>query len=349
MRSHPDGGALRRILDDPAGVAEDEHDHVRACDDCRRAIDAMRADAELVHAALAVDIDVDLDAAWQRLTSATAPTPRVVSPPRPSRLRAALRRPAVAGIAVAAVLTGAGTAAANDWFRIFEAERVQPISLSPAAVLESLPELSEFGDVSFDGEPDLRTVPDAAAAEAATGLDVPEVAELPRGVVGSPRFQVGDAVRVTFTYDEDLGGDTPAGLDGSSVQLVAGPGVAEVWSSGGGVPVLLVGRAVAPSAHSSSAVPFEVLRDHLLSLPDLPEELAASLRSFNADGSTFPLPVPAGRVRTTTADVDGNEASVITSRDQTLAAVAWVDDGIVTVVGGALSADELLEVARELR
>jgi hypothetical protein len=31
-----------------------------------------------------------------------------------------------------------------------------------------------------------------------------------------------------------------------------------------------------------------------------------------------------------------------------MAAVVWVDDGVVTVVAGALDADELLQVARDL-
>jgi hypothetical protein len=129
---------------------------------------------------------------------------------------------------------------------------------------------------------------------------------------------------------------------------VAGPGVAEVWSQSTGVPTLVVGRAVAPTAFSSGA-PFETVRDYLLSLPGLPPDLAAQLRTFTADGSTLPLLVPADRVTTSSADVGGRPATVLTSRDQTMAAVVWVDNGVVTAVAGALSADEVLAVARDLR
>ena len=38
-----------------------------------------------------------------------------------------------------------------------------------------------------------------------------------------------------------------------------------------------------------------------------------------------------------------------TTRDRTLAAVVWVEDGEVTVVAGALDTGEVLEVARGLR
>src|SRR5688572_32302945 len=40
-------------------------------------------------------------------------------------------------------------------------------------------------------EADVREVADADAAEEATGLSVPRVSELPRGVTGEPELQVG--------------------------------------------------------------------------------------------------------------------------------------------------------------
>ena len=52
---------------------------------------------------------------------------------------------------------------------------------------------------------------------------------------------------------------------------------------------------------------------------------------------------------TSTADIHGVSATVLTSRDGTMAGVVWVDGGIVTAVAGSLSADEVLSVARGLR
>ena len=233
-----------------------------------------------------------------------------------------------------------------------------PVSLT-AADLVSLPDLSAHGEVVLTSEPDVHEVPDMATAEAETGLDVPEVAALPRGVGGEPVVQAGGKASATFTFSAErarqaaaAAGTTvpapPPGLDGSQVRLQAGPGVAQVWQSSAGAPALLVGRADAPSAYSSG-IPFETLRDHLLSLPGLPEGVAAQLRTFTADGSTLPLPVPADEVTTSPAQVDGTPATVLTTRDRTLSAVLWVDDGVVTVVAGSLDADEVLTVARELR
>ena len=105
----------------------------------------------------------------------------------------------------------------------------------------------------------MREVADAAAAEEATGLSVPQVRELPRGVTGEPAFQVGDRVSAEFTFSAEkaaqaaaAAGETlpppPPGLDGSQFRLAAGPGLAAVWSEARGVPALIVARAVAPTA-----------------------------------------------------------------------------------------------------
>jgi hypothetical protein len=368
---HPTEGVLRRLLDEPAGVADSDREHVAACPQCLGALAAIREDAALAHAALATEggADVDVAAAWQRLSTAAAATGprraaaatgpgRAAAPPRAGRTREVLRRPVVAALAVVLVLTGAGTAAANGWLQIFRTEQIAPVSIA-ADDLVGLPDLSTYGDLVVTGNENPTVVPDAAAAAAKSGLDVPEVATLPRGVTGKPVYQVGGKVTATFTFSAvratavaaDAGEalpPPPPGLDGSHVRLEAGPGVAQVWSSSAGAPALLVGRAVAPTAFSSG-VPFETVRDYLLSLPGLPDDVAAQLRTFTGDGSTLPLPVPADQVTTSSARVNGKPATVLSTRDRTMAAVVWVDGGVVTAVAGSLDADEVLSVARDLK
>jgi hypothetical protein len=363
---HPTEGVLRRLIDEPAGVADADRAHVAGCPVCLVGVAAARDDAAVIDAALRNEAggDVDVAAAWRRLSTAsstaspTAGTGRASATTRAGRSRAVLRRPVVAALAFAVVLTGAGAAAANDWLEIFRTEQIAPIGLSTADLV-ALPDLSAYGDVEVTGGGDVHEVSDAATAAAETGLDVPEVVTLPRGISGEPVYQVSGELSATFTFSADRAAQAaaetretlpppPPGLDGSAVRLVAGPGVAEIWSQPAGVPALVVGRAVAPSALSSGA-PFETVRDYLLSLPGLPEDVAAQLRTFTADGSTLPLPVPADLVTTSSAQVDGVSATVLATRDRSLAAVVWVDDGVVTVVAGALDEDEVLSLARDLR
>jgi hypothetical protein len=192
------------------------------------------------------------------------------------RRRRTLRSPAVAAVGVVALLSGAGVAAAADWLQVFRTERFAPVEISQADLV-ALPDLSSYGSLEVVAEPDLREVPDADAAEDATGLDVPEVADLPRGVLEDPEIRVSPEVSAVFTYDAAkaaqsaaASGETlppaPPGMDGSRFRLQAGPGVASLWSEARGLPAMVVARAVAPTGFSSG-VPFERARDYLLSLP----------------------------------------------------------------------------------
>lgn len=354
---HPSEGVLRRLVDEPAGVTDADRAHVAGCPTCLRALDTARTEARLVGAALTTPAAVDTDAGWARLST----TP--VAPARRARVGrgrwgAAVRRPAVAALSAVLLVTGAGVAAANDWLPIFQTERVDPVEVTSTELVQ-LPDLSAYGDLEVTREPDTEQVADAATAQERTGLAVPEVAELPEGVTGEPVHQAAGTVGATFTFSAEKAAQAaaaegevlpppPAGLDGSTLRIEAGPGVAAVWSQPTGVPTLVVARVVAPTVYSSG-VPFETVRDYLLSLPGLPDGLADQLRDLSTDAATLPLPVPADLVTSSTTDVGGAEATVLTSRDGLLAAVVWVEDGVVTGVAGSLSADELLSVARELR
>lgn len=357
---HPGEGTLRRLVDDPAGVPDADREHVAGCQECLSEFTAARGDASLAAAALDAEPAADADAAWRRLSHAVeSGERRDAAGPRTWRWRAALRSPVVAGVGVATILlSSAGLAAAMDWLPIFRTERIAPFAVSEADVV-SLPDLSSYGSVEVIGEPNVRRVASAAAAGEATGLPVPLAAELPAGVTGQPTYLVGDRASVVFTFSAEraasaaaAAGETlpapPPGLDGARFRLEAGPGIAAVWSESRGLPALAVARAVAPTA-SSSGIPFETARDYLLSLPGLPDHVAAQLRRFTGDATTLPLPVPAELVKTATADVNGIPATVLTSRDGVFAGVVWVQDGLVTGVAGSLSPGEVVEVARGLR
>jgi hypothetical protein len=355
---HPSDGTLRRLLDEPAGVPDADRTHIAGCPVCLAGLASAQEDAAAAGTALHAEVSADVDAAWRRFVPALGarkPAP-VAAPAR--RWRSVLRGPAVAVLGVIVVLTGAGAAAAADWLQIFRTEQIAPIPVTRADLV-ALPDLSAYGDLEITEQPDVHPVADAAAAGAVTGLDVPQVGELPPGVTGEPAYTAGGQVSAVFTFSADRAAQaaaaagetlppTPPGLDGSRFRLVAGPGLAAVWSEGRGVPALVVARAVAPTAFSSG-VPFETARDYLLSLPGLPDGLAAQLRNFSGDGATLPLPVPADLVTSSTTDVDGHEATVLTSRDGTMAGVVWVDKGVVTGVAGTLGEDEVLAVARGLR
>jgi hypothetical protein len=357
---HPTEGTLRRLVDEPAGVSDAEREHVAGCPECLSGLAAARQDAAATGAELDVQFDVDVDAGWRRLShTVTADGGKRVASPTPARRwRATLRSPVLAVVGAIALLTGGGIAAAADWLQIFKAEQIAPIT-APEEDLVTLPDLSDLGEVKVTEDVDIRAVADAAAAKEATDLAVPQVSELPRGVTGEPAYYVGGRTSAVFTFSAERAAQTleaagetlpppPPGLDGSQFRLVAGPGLAAVWPEARGLPAMVVARAVAPAAYSSG-IPFETARDYLLALPGLPENVVSQLRNLGADRPTLPLFMTVEQLTSSAADVGGVPATVFTSRDGVMAAVVWVDDGVVTAVAGTVSADEALSVARGLR
>src|SRR5687768_428941 len=168
---HPTEGVLRRLVDEPAGVTDDERAHVASCPTCLRGLEAVRAEAQLVSAALApATTGIDTDAGWARFSAtATAPATTAVAARRavrstgPARWRTAVRRPAVAGLSAVLLLTGAGVAAANDWLPIFQTERVDTVEVTSTELVQ-IPDLSAYGDLEITQEPETQEVADAATA-----------------------------------------------------------------------------------------------------------------------------------------------------------------------------------------
>jgi hypothetical protein len=260
-------------------------------------------------------------------------------------------------VAAVAVLAGAGAAAAAEWLPIFSTQRVAVVPVSTTDLVQ-LPDLSRYGEFAVSGQPKPREVADAAAARAATGLVLPEV-DPPSGVSGDPRYEVMSKVTATFTFSAAKAAagaaaagphapPVPAGLDGSRFRLEVGPAAAEIWMRSSGMPALVVARVTGPEI-ASSGVPYATVRDYLLSLPGVPADLAEQLRTLSADAGTLPLPVPAEQFSSSATQVGGVPATLLTDKSGTMAAVVWVDSGIVTGVAGTLPSDELLGVARALR
>jgi hypothetical protein len=355
---HPGDGLLRRLLDEPDGVADSDRSHVGDCPSCTSRLAEVSHDALDVGSALRFDTDADVDAGWERLLAGLeneAPGNRAPKNEAVRRRRRLRRTPVVAVVGVIALLGGASAAAAGNWFQVFRTEKVAPITV-PQADLVRLPELEEFGQMRVESRPMIRDVDDARAAREASGLASPRITNLPTGVTGQPRFLVGDKVLGVFTFDrakaeKALGRpipEPPAGLTATEFRLTAGPGLAAVWPGNSGAPALMIGRVVAPKGFSNG-VPFETARDYLLSLPGLPESVSSQLKAFTKEGGTLPLIVNSTSESSFTTKVGKAPATVLSTEGGAVSAVFWVEGDVINVAGGSLSTDEVLRVAREVR
>src|SRR5687768_13814133 len=107
---HPIDGTLRRLVDEPAGVAQADREHIAGCSVCLAGLAAAQDDAAAAETALNFEADPDVDRGWARLSHAVAADgrrrPDAATPGR--RWRAALRSPVIAVVGVVALLGGAG-------------------------------------------------------------------------------------------------------------------------------------------------------------------------------------------------------------------------------------------------
>ncbi|GAB1817724.1 hypothetical protein [Herbidospora sp. RD11066] len=348
---HPTDGTLRRLLDEPDGVPDADRDHIAHCPACQEGLAVIREDAAFATTMLQADSDVDVDTAWTRFSAAAPPRRMTVV----SRWRSRLRSPVVAIAGAAVLVTGAGAAAAADWLQIFQAERIAPVT-APQSELAKLPELDEFGEVRLTEDLNVRRAEGLSAAQRDSGLTLPAVGALPRGVSGDPAYFVVDKAGGMFTFSAATTAKTaakagttappvPPGLDGSRFKLSAGPGLAAVWASEREIPSLVVARVTAPTVYSSG-VPFETVRDYLLGLSFLPADVAAQLRGFSG-GMTLPLFSSIEEKQTSVTDVGGKPATLVETGGMN--GVVWVENGVVNAVAGLLSTDDVLAVARGLR
>ena len=125
---HPTDGTLRRLVDEPAGVADADREHVAGCPECLSALAAAQEDAALTARGAATSTS---PRTWTRRGTAC----RTRSASSSAGAGAGGRSPAAAGgrhcaarwspaVGVAALLAGAGAAAAADWLQIFRTERI---------------------------------------------------------------------------------------------------------------------------------------------------------------------------------------------------------------------------------
>ena len=186
---HPTEGVLRRLVDEPAGVADADRAHVAGCPPCLAGLAAARAGRRARGRCAAAPSRDRRRRRRLAAAAAAAPPPDRRARPRrrgPAGWRAACAARVVAALGVVVVLAGAGAAAANDWLPIFRTERIAPVRSAPPTS-SRCPTCPRTATSSVDRHARRpRRCPTPRPPRRATGLAVPEVGDLPRGVTGDP-------------------------------------------------------------------------------------------------------------------------------------------------------------------
>ena len=370
--SCPTSGTLRAHLDLPDAAVEA---HLTDCEDCRALTLTLADTAGTVGGLLALlaEPDAGADPAGV-LVAATgppaAPASRVSAGPagpsgpsgpsgpvgprtRPARdgrsdpqrrgpLGLRLRTAAtglVVVLAVALVALPAGRGAVAQLLDTFRAEQVEVVPLDLAALeTVDLDALEVVGEIDESDLAEPLPVPDAATAEALTGLT-----PLPLPGETTLYASPGGQVRLTLQANADNG--LPDAIDGT-VLVIDVPATVVTASSEETMP-LFAARAVGLAAHTEGASLADV-RDALLASEALPAPVRAQLASITEWETTLPLIVPADQPGVTETTVAGNDAVAFDDGMGLGAALLWVADGEIRVVAGARPLAEIRTLAESL-
>lgn len=360
--AHLSEGVLRRMYDEPLAVPEVARGHFNQCDSCQARFAEVAETARTAQAALAVPAaTVDAGAAYAR-TAAALETPRWAWLPRLSTPR--VRVAALAGLVAAALaVLVVGTPLAQGMTQIFAPKQVETVPVTTSS-FAGLPDLSNWGTVKVITQPELEQVDGAAQA---AGADLPRLdrAAAPAGLPAAQYARVSQGSG-TFTFDaakakaaaERQGSKAPAlpaNLNGSVLQVTAGPAEVAVYGSldpkqvsAGSVPPLVIAAGRAPVVTSNGAT-VKQIEDAVLAQPGVSPQLAAAIRAIGDPTSTLPIPVPVDKANSHTVTLrDGTKATYVGDNTGVYAGLIWIKGGVVYAAGGSLHEAELTAIANSL-
>ena len=357
---HLDSGELRRMLDEPQMVSDEARLHAQSCAVCRDRAAIISADASHAEGALGGPFAVDAVRAYDRVAARTM-----------QATQRSWRVPASAA-ALAACLTAAFLFTplggyARSFLTIFEPQRFEPIRVSRADLqnLHLLPQANDVGIQRVVRKPvrtDFATI-DGAQQHVPFHLLRPSVLPQHFGTVRS--FALRSPGEMTFTFSaakaraferrshKELP-PMPAGLDGTTVRLQTGVVFNAHYESGTGKRSAARTSSFelieAPAPHvTSTGASLDTLERYLLSMPNVSPNLAAQIRALGDIQNTVPVPVIVDKQTARPVQVDGASGLAIGDNTGLGAGVMWQKNGMIYVVAGPLSMNDVMTVANGLR
>ena len=367
--AHLSEGTLRRMVDDPDVHNGADARHLESCPACKARFESVAGDARSITSLMAApELKVDVASAFNRVKAAPAARPRF-------GFRMPLARPgsrpmmlAFAAAVVAVALLA--TVIAQDK-NVFTPNTVTAVPVT-LADMQSLKQLSAYGDISWTAEPNLQIVTSADQAQSISGIKPPTV-KLPAGVSTTVTYAATPKATAVFTFSKDKAaasaaqaGKTlpalPAGMEGAKLTVTVGPAVAEIFgnmsapAAGSDVsqlnlPQLVVAESSAPVA-TSTQVTVKQLEDYLLAQPGISAQLKAAIKAMGDPSTTLPIPVPVEyatsskiKVQTAGGTVDGVALGDNTGVG---AGVIFVNHSVVYGVIGSIKLQDARDIANHL-
>ncbi len=345
--------------------------HLEKCAVCRRSLDELRANDLFVRERLSAFLPEASDPgpmAGKRLN--------LVPEGRKNKLFKTLERKfdfmhkykklaavaATAAVMFTAFSIPAVRGVAAEFLTVFRVESVQTINISTADI-QALDQafrdgagqvdIDNFGQIEVSGKQESVPVTPAEAADAVDfKLQIPTPANYSEPDL---HMLTGHSVKLTLAVDnvnamlQALGSTVmlPAELDGQSFSMDIPTGIMATYDNG--ADKLFVAQSRSPEIKTSSGVDVMVIRDALLSIPALPENLRQQLLAVNDLRHTLLVPNIDGSSREVT--VNGASGVFITAGDDKQAqSLVWQQNGVIRMVTGTgLELDDALAIAGQMK
>jgi len=354
--------------------------HLAACKKCQSALDELKEQTESIRLSLACyndkaqKLNPDTNEAWSKLIE------RYERENKHSLLKGVgetMSKYMKIAVAAAALILMAGLfsigavrSAVADFLSVFRVEKVETVTISrqDLAGLEQAMEkggkdihIQNLGDVAVEGRTEMRIVSSEEAAESVDfSLNIPDKA---LAGYGTPTFRMQPAMKIKFTLDVNkvntlitsMGGNKllPQTIDGKTFAINTPAGItAEYPAAAQDSRPLMIAQTRSPEIVVPDGVDVNEIRDALLGLEVLPRDLRQKLAAVNDWQHTMIIPSIEGSSKEVT--VNGAKGVFVSSprhedRDWNSGALIWPEDGVISVVQGALSLDEAVGIASQMK
>ena len=365
--AHLSDGTLRRMVDEPDGHSGAEARHLETCPECQARFKASADDARAITTLLAApDMKVDVASAFNRVRSAPAARPRFGF--RLPLMRPGSRPMVLAFASAVAVIALLATAIAEGGI-VFAPSTVTPVPVT-VADMQSLSQLSAYGDLTWTTKPQLQIVTSADAAHTISGLKLPTVGTLPAGVSTTVTYAATPQAVAVFTFSASKAAAAaaqagkslpalPSGMDGAQLTVTVGPAVAEIYgnlpqpgssdATQVNLPQLIVAESSAPVASTPTpGLTVKTIEQYLVNLPGVSTQLRDAINAVSDPSTTLLIPVPVQYATSSRVTVQGVDGVALGDNTGVGAGVIWVKNSIVYVVAGTIKQSDAIDIANNL-
>ncbi len=370
MKGCYSSGELRAYLDGELAGADGHRvrDHVRSCPGCARAVAQLRETEQVLTAALtgyARELEktpMDSEKAWRQFSSAPKQRKGRMSALRTYR-KGIMTAAAVAVLAVALSLAPVREAAAG-FLTIFRVEKIQTVTLDPNDLVKisnalragnAQVDLHSLGKVEVTGKQAAATVNREDLLRSA-GFSVRIPASRPEGYAG-PTYRLRNATSVNFTFNaqkinelmKSLGSAKlfPPEVDGQTITLALPPqAVIEYLPVSEARGRITVMESRGPELRVPPGVDVGAIREALLALPVLPQDLRTQLASIRDWQHTAVIPAIKGVSQEVAI---GGHTGIFTPRGDSHGSLVWENSGVLFGIDGPLTLEQSLALANSLR